>query len=148
MGNFIKYFVQLCAVAAIFWFLKFVLSPESLCTDHSDPKLADNFYECDPGGFTVKKGVWEQKEHEKPVWRKQGKSFILTDVEEVEIKKKTVITKEDLKNDWDCDDRLYSLSDSQLAKINIQDYCKYDPLKGTRKKYKKPVEESQPQTEL
>ncbi len=120
--NIVKFSVFIAALFAIGWFVSFQYDPYRVCVDHPEADKKKHYYLCEPGGFTLQKGTrLERPEDDRFIWEKRGDVIIGTeDPRKKHIKRE--IPKEPM-DEWECNQAFYSLSPSQLQKINLEDYC-------------------------
>ena len=120
--NIVKFSVFIAALFAIGWFVSFQYDPYRVCKDHPEADKKKDFYLCEPGGFTLQKSTrLERPEDDRFIWEKRGDVIIGTeDARKKRIQQKP--TKEAM-DEWECNQDFYTLSPSQLQKINIEDYC-------------------------
>jgi hypothetical protein len=61
MRTFLSLVGAACVFYALSWFLKFQFDPYENCIDHPNEELSENYYQCNPFGFTLKKGAIENR---------------------------------------------------------------------------------------
>lgn len=120
MTEFIKIAISIFLMACIVWFISFQLNPNSVCKEHSDPKLRKDYYECNPGGFALEKGTILERDPDHHFLWEQDMQFMKVPVKEKDKKRNK---ENNIKTDWICSDDFYLLTDEQLKEININDYC-------------------------
>lgn len=137
MQFWFKLVLLAAALFAIGWFVSFQYDPYRVCVDHPDPQMKNNFYLCEPGGFTLQKGTrLERPEDDRFPWEKHGDVIIGTD----DPRRRRLLEKEKKQKEldqWDCSDSFANLSDEDFFKLTNEELNKYCKLK-TKEKRKDP----------
>mgnify|MGYP003332779465 CR=1 FL=1 len=59
MRTLFSLFCAACLFYVLGWFITFQKDPYENCIDHPDEVLTEEYYLCEPFGFTIKKGLIE-----------------------------------------------------------------------------------------
>jgi hypothetical protein len=57
MKTLFTYVMLGCIFYSLYWFIQFQKDPYHFCKDHPDPQLTEKYYQCEPFGFELKKGI-------------------------------------------------------------------------------------------
>ena len=110
-------------ISLIGWFVSFQYDPYRMCKDHPDPALRKDFYECEPGGFSLEKGTTlERSPEERFPWEKHGDKIIGPNTRQKRTQRQ-IIEDEEKNRQYKCKPEFYKLDPKDLGKINLDDYC-------------------------
>lgn len=121
MKDLVNLFLLGCALFAIGWFVSFQYDPYRVCVNHPTNKY---LYLCKPFDFELEKGTrLERNDDDRFPWEKKGDVIIGT--HEPTKRRQKQISKEQLREEYDCKPEIFLLGEEQWKNIDIDQYCKY-----------------------
>ncbi len=132
MRDLITLILIASALFAIGWFISFQYDPYRVCVDHPESAMKQDYYLCEPGGFTLQKGTrLERPPEDRFIWEKHGDVIIGTE-NPAKRQKKQQELKIKNQNLFNCSDKFYQLTDEQVLKLTEKEINEYCPSKKTK----------------